>query len=953
MIDDAENRNEHGTCQLRALQFPRRYLHMDTPPPTVKNLLDQSSLRWIFVGGKGGVGKTTCSCCIAVELAKVRERVLIISTDPAHNLSDAFDQKFSKLPTRVNGFNNLYAMEIDPSLNVEELEEDIVGADEAARSADFRRTLTNVMSSFPGVDEYMSYTEIFRLVRTMDYSVVVFDTAPTGHTLRLLSFPDLMESGLNKLISLKSSIAPILNQMMSFIGAGNPMGNEDISQVLESRLPVVREITRQFKDPSQTTFVCVCIAEFLSMYETERLVQVFETLQKTITHVSELVRLKKRSILDKKWMAISRKGYNDSSSSKKVINLSSRVLTTAEENVLSKGMKYNPSDSNYLNFLASFESIITSAGLTEEEQFTIRNSTVQALKNRNKFSTLSGDEKKALNSLKTDENIIILPADKGGSTTIMNKTDYTEKMMTLLKDESTYEPLDADPTKSQNSCIEKTLKRLTGKKLISGDLAKSLKQDEPTIAKIYGLPKVHKVGIPLRPIVSLIGAPNYKISKWLFHHLHPLTKDSENSIEDSNEFLDKLKGVSVATDEIMVSFDVVSLFTSIPLDLARHCTEELLQTYTTDVPADALLQLLDVFETLQETITHVSELERLKKRSILDKKWMAISRKGYNDSSSSKKVRNLSSRVLTTAEENVLSKGMKYNPSDSNYLNFLASFESIITSAGLTEEEQFTIRNSTVQALKNRNKFSTLSGDEKKALNSLKTDEDIIILPADKGGSTTIMNKTDYTEKMMTLLKDESTYEPLDADPTKSQNSCIEKTLKRLTGKKLISGDLAKSLKQDEPTIAKIYGLPKVHKVGIPLRPIVSLVGAPNYKISKWLFHHLHPLTKDSENSIEDSNEFLDKLKGVSVATDEIMVSFDVVSLFTSIPLDLARHCTEELLQTYTTDVPADALLQLLDVCLETNFSFAKQCYRQLKVVMPSIVAKLGNLPLPAYMSIS
>ncbi|BHF76110.1 hypothetical protein SprV_0501920800 [Sparganum proliferum] len=75
-------------------------------------------------------------------------------------------------------------------------------------------------------------------------------------------------------------------------------------------------------------------------------------------------------------------------------------------------MKYNPSDSNYLNFLASFESIITSAGLTEEEQFTIRNSTVQALKKRNKFSTLSGDEEKALNSLKTDENIIVLPADK-------------------------------------------------------------------------------------------------------------------------------------------------------------------------------------------------------------------------------------------------------------------------------------------------------------------------------------------------------------------------------------------------------------------------------------------------------------------------------------------------------------------------------------------------------------
>jgi arsenite-transporting ATPase len=182
--------------------------------PSLRNVIEQESLKWIFVGGKGGVGKTTCSCSLALLLAQRRESVLLISTDPAHNISDAFDQKFSKEPVLVRGTRNLFAMEIDPNvLDKDEITDK--NLDEGGLSGLAQELMTEFADSLPGIDEAKGFMDILGLIHHFKFSVVVFDTAPTGHTLRFLSIPNLFIKGLSKIQNLKSKFGSMFSQVGS------------------------------------------------------------------------------------------------------------------------------------------------------------------------------------------------------------------------------------------------------------------------------------------------------------------------------------------------------------------------------------------------------------------------------------------------------------------------------------------------------------------------------------------------------------------------------------------------------------------------------------------------------------------------------------------------------------------------------------------------------------------
>ncbi|XP_068697117.1 uncharacterized protein [Montipora foliosa] len=193
------------------------------------------------------------------------------------------------------------------------------------------------------------------------------------------------------------------------------------------------------------------------------------------------------------------------------------------------------------------------------------------------------------------------------------------------------------------------------------------------------------------------------------------------------------------------------------------------------------------------------------------------------------------------------------------------------------------------------------------------------------------MDKDEYQEKVSVLLNDTNTYLKI-TDKRSNPTSNVEKELKLLLNIKeekddsgsQIGPQLYKKLHCSNSTPASLYGLPKIHKPERPLRPITSSIGSPTYAVSKHLVSILSPFQRN-RFSVKNSSEFAQKIQQHTVASDEVMVSFDIKSLFTSIPVDLALTIVNERLQkdqdlAERTNMAISNIMRLLDFVLNHNF---------------------------------
>ena len=264
--------------------------------PNFDNLINASEgeAKFVICGGKGGVGKTTTSSSIAVTMAAAGRNVALVSTDPAHSLGDAFDLDFrggELVDVPLIGVppsdGSLSVLEVDPSKSLGEFKvliDNLIGSGDSSSSSsgtagDFSKTireLGEVFDTLPaGTDEVVALAKVVNLVKKGGFDRIVLDTAPTGHTLRMLSTPGFISELIDKVLAISKKVNS--NSMVKMMISSATKG-EDYDEKAEAASRALRSFQLQmydledlFANAEQTEFLIVTVATELAVRESVRL----------------------------------------------------------------------------------------------------------------------------------------------------------------------------------------------------------------------------------------------------------------------------------------------------------------------------------------------------------------------------------------------------------------------------------------------------------------------------------------------------------------------------------------------------------------------------------------------------------------------------------------------------------------------------------------------------------
>jgi arsenite/tail-anchored protein-transporting ATPase len=224
---------------------------------------ERASLRYLFFGGKGGVGKTALAGATAIWLAKQGKRVMLASTNPVHSLSGLLGQNVFGQPTAVNGVPNLWAYEIDTKDTIERSKQEIREkiqwflkfADISTKAEEFVESAT----MNPAFEESAMFENMVDLMLGSDYDVYVFDTAPTANARRLLGMSQVYSLWVNKMLKSRDE-ARSLRELLSFTKKKEKDPLMDYLVAFRDRMGKAREL---LTDPAKTSFFFVTLPEAL------------------------------------------------------------------------------------------------------------------------------------------------------------------------------------------------------------------------------------------------------------------------------------------------------------------------------------------------------------------------------------------------------------------------------------------------------------------------------------------------------------------------------------------------------------------------------------------------------------------------------------------------------------------------------------------------------------------